>query len=942
MNGILDYLQDKKKKALSYMEQDPQMQVLSGVLGQYGEEGLDFLQQRMTGILDYFKDQDELQSFLGHMQNFATGEDPLTQWLGSSEGTYSGDTNLETILPWLSLNESGEMMGQGSGRMAENAPGILSGETPKDQIDSMLGVLQGAGETAMGGVEAVVPGAKLLSMLPLGAMIKAFHGTPHKVDKFKMDKIGTGEGVQAYGNGLYFAENPKVAGDYKKKLSSGVMVEGEPISANLSHHISIDKSGNIDQKRLSRAIKDRKDGLLGRNSYQDELDGWRDYERAYGSDAGDMPDHLRSKEAWDAEIAKESKGLELLEKAQANPSGISQSEGNLYNVNLNVEPEDLLDWDAPLSEQSEGIKKLIDQTMSSQSSGANSAAELSGDIRGSEWYKMMGHGDFNQASARLKKQGIPGIKYLDGNSRNAGEGTRNFVMFDEDLIEMADKDILPITPPKGEVLLDADKGVLGDDKVTGYHGSASAEGILGDVYTTEDLSQAKLYGENITELKYNKSSIATEEQARKYIKDLGLNSREPEWNLDELNLFEIIDPNFETSLAPADIEKLRKAMRKDGFEGINFTDTNLDTYKQDAQSTFLFRDGEQGKPIASSPPKGEVLLDADKGVLDGLPTDYASRMQRAKEQGFDRDVYHASTHDIDAFDLNKANPESDMGAGIYTTTSPYDASENYSDLTGADLTQKIEMRAEQLEYDLGDMDKAREAAKAEIYGEASNVMPLKARLENPVHVGGGDETTWLEMNQREFDVEDYMDEAKLNIERADYDDVADYKEALTDAANDLGIEDSYNFEPEGKLIDFMESLRNSAEIHGGDASKSIDEIYQAGMDGGINADDIMEIIRKDEGLMDAAGESGELMNHEIMRQAFEDAGFDGIIDSGVYNKWGHGSGRQKAMEGMEYDTQHVIPFKPEQLRSPNATFDPKKINDPDLLSMNAGILQRYI
>ena len=317
-------------------------------------------------------------------------------------------------------------------------------------------------------------------------------------------------------------------------------------------------------------------------------------------------------------------------------------------------------------------------------------------------------------------------------------------------------------------------------------------------------------------------------------------------------------------------------------------------------------------------------------------------MQRAKEQGFDRDVYHASTHDIDAFDLNKANPESDMGAGIYTTTSPYDASENYSDLTGADLTQKIEMRAEQLEYDLGDMDKAREAAKAEIYGEASNVMPLKARLENPVHVGGGDETTWLEMNQREFDVEDYMDEAKLNIERADYDDVADYKEALTDAANDLGIEDSYNFEPEGKLIDFMESLRNSAEIHGGDASKSIDEIYQAGMDGGINADDIMEIIRKDEGLMDAAGESGELMNHEIMRQAFEDAGFDGIIDSGVYNKWGHGSGRQKAMEGMEYDTQHVIPFKPEQLRSPNATFDPKKINDPDLLSMNAGILQRYI
>jgi hypothetical protein len=52
MPGILDYLQDKKKKALGYMEQDPQMQVLSGVLGQYGEEGLDFLQQ--PGDVDEF------------------------------------------------------------------------------------------------------------------------------------------------------------------------------------------------------------------------------------------------------------------------------------------------------------------------------------------------------------------------------------------------------------------------------------------------------------------------------------------------------------------------------------------------------------------------------------------------------------------------------------------------------------------------------------------------------------------------------------------------------------------------------------------------------------------------------------------------------------------------------------------------------------------------
>lgn len=42
-----------------------------------------------------------------------------------------------------------------------------------------------------------------------------------------------------------------------------------------------------------------------------------------------------------------------------------------------------------------------------------------------------------EASKTLKEAGIPGIKYFDGNSRNAGEGTRNFVMFRDDLIEIA-------------------------------------------------------------------------------------------------------------------------------------------------------------------------------------------------------------------------------------------------------------------------------------------------------------------------------------------------------------------------------------------------------------------------------------------------------------------------------------------------------------------------
>jgi hypothetical protein len=36
--------------------------------------------------------------------------------------------------------------------------------------------------------------------------ITTYHGSPHDFDEFDMSKIGTGEGAQAYGRGLYFAE----------------------------------------------------------------------------------------------------------------------------------------------------------------------------------------------------------------------------------------------------------------------------------------------------------------------------------------------------------------------------------------------------------------------------------------------------------------------------------------------------------------------------------------------------------------------------------------------------------------------------------------------------------------------------------------------------------------------------------------------------------------
>src|SRR4029077_8399539 len=70
---------------------------------------------------------------------------------------------------------------------AEWAPGMAIG---------MIG-----SPAAVGGVPGTV-----------GSGIKAYHSSPHDFDRFDLSKIGTGEGAQVYGHGLYFAENPAVSG----------------------------------------------------------------------------------------------------------------------------------------------------------------------------------------------------------------------------------------------------------------------------------------------------------------------------------------------------------------------------------------------------------------------------------------------------------------------------------------------------------------------------------------------------------------------------------------------------------------------------------------------------------------------------------------------------------------------------------------------------------
>ena len=294
------------------------------------------------------------------------------------------------------------------------------------------------------------------------------------------------------------------------------------------------------------------------------------------------------------------------------------------------------------------------------------------------------------------------------------------------------------------------------------------------------------------------------------------------------------------------------------------------------------------------------------------------RFDRAAYQGFDinQKWYHGSTHDIEQMRPDLLNPESHFGKGYYLTTSPADASKNYAGM-GPDLTQRIQMRAEQIANDLDvdyDDPKALEQATEELKGQSEGVIyPVITRSQKTFDISS-DGDTFLDYKLPDLDPEDYLDEADGDI----------------DLARDLAFDDSMSYEPEGDLVEFINSIANDPRMEGDDAQKLVAAIQETAIaDGGIQATDLDRIMRKTE-FYATDYDTGQMVNNEVYRQALESAGFDSVVHDGdiflnvSFNK------------NIEPGTKHKIVFAPENIRSINAEFDPQKTNSPNLLASPAG------
>lgn len=294
-----------------------------------------------------------------------------------------------------------------------------------DEVKAMLGIDEevqaviDAGNMAFSTSRAQPADISNVTEMPDGAQlvgpttfsIEAYHGTPHEVDRFLTSKIGTGEGAQAFGWGLYFAKSFDVADDYRGKLQKEFRIgfNGKTLTELYPENEEAEK------------LQSRLESVAGNTQYGSQGDRVR---KAFlNATYGDM----MSK-------APPTSSVLFARQVEKDHGNFIKTEtgGNLYTVELLPDEEDFLDWDKPLSEQSEKVKAAIQKEF-----GVLALMEMTG----GEWHAFITKDDTDPKtlSQDLASIGIPGIRYLDGGSRAAGEGTSNYVIFDENLVKIIEK-----------------------------------------------------------------------------------------------------------------------------------------------------------------------------------------------------------------------------------------------------------------------------------------------------------------------------------------------------------------------------------------------------------------------------------------------------------------------------------------------------------------------
>ena len=279
--------------------------------------------------------------------------------------------------------------------------------------------------------------------------ITALHASPHSFRKFSTDFMGKGEGAQAYGWGLYFAENPKVNRSYLNQFAQdkATWKFREVETAAIEEMQRALVGSFLPKDALPEAKEDASDiawSVLGdlvdaaRGSMtvldivmelHDEIDTNRKYAETY-------PQEREKLEQLEGFMLSLLDHLDEIEVRTGMPSN--------YRVELNVEDSELLGWDYV----DETVLALLKDSPVEEVRYALEHAERRADYRGEnvsgkdvyqELFDAFWDGEDGTkqeaqkaASVSLLSSDIKGIRYADGYTRGKveEEQTYNYVIFD--------------------------------------------------------------------------------------------------------------------------------------------------------------------------------------------------------------------------------------------------------------------------------------------------------------------------------------------------------------------------------------------------------------------------------------------------------------------------------------------------------------------------------
>lgn len=287
----------------------------------------------------------------------------------------------------------------------------------------------------------------------------AYHGSPHRFEKFELNSIGQGVGTQWQGWGLYFASRKDIANWYRThKLSarSGDISFRKPLLLGGKKPSEINWAAVIPgvntsyvQSFVERVLDAAQAWILRRRD--EEARVWKRRSLSWIDFQHEIPQMI-DLAVYSAQIYDDPPSLVeklkdfITQNIDIPVIGGDKKGGQLYKVDI-PDSDTLLDWDKRLSDQPEKVKKSI------QSISNELGIEFNENWTGGELYKRIAvskgsslesfnhrnqKNDVNKDTSLLfYKHGVLGTQYLDErNEQQPNNDTHNFVIWDEDAISI--------------------------------------------------------------------------------------------------------------------------------------------------------------------------------------------------------------------------------------------------------------------------------------------------------------------------------------------------------------------------------------------------------------------------------------------------------------------------------------------------------------------------